>query len=64
MKPLPYFISVGASAAFLVAWLWYFLPQISIPQGLVGIVLALALRRILYGGLSRYWGDSPRSKGS
>jgi hypothetical protein len=57
MKTVPYFVSVAASTAFLVGWLWFFLPDITIPQGLVGIVLALVLRRILYGGLMKYWDE-------
>ncbi|MGA7982804.1 MAG: hypothetical protein WCA32_21605 [Chromatiaceae bacterium] len=57
MKTVPYFVSVAASTAFLVGWLWFFLPDISIPQGLVGIVLALVLRRILYSGLMKYWDE-------
>jgi hypothetical protein len=61
MQAAPYFISVGASTIFLVGWLWFFLPDVSIPQGLVGIVLALALRRILYGGMVKYW-DRTRPK--
>lgn len=53
----PYLISVTASALFLGVWLWYFLPDISIAQGLVGVVLALVLRHILYRGLGGRRGD-------
>jgi uncharacterized BrkB/YihY/UPF0761 family membrane protein len=54
MKTVPYFVSVAVSTVFLVCWLWYFLPDVTIPQGLIGIVLALVLRRILYSGLMKY----------
>lgn len=57
MKTGPYLISVTASALFLGVWLWYFLPDISIAQGLVGVVLALVLRHILYRGLGGRRGD-------
>jgi hypothetical protein len=51
VKTGPYLISIIASALFLGVWLWYFLPDISIPQGLVGVGLALVLRHILFRGL-------------
>jgi hypothetical protein len=47
-----------------VGWLWFFLPDITIPQGLVGIVLALVLRRILYTGLVKYRESRSRKNGS
>jgi hypothetical protein len=63
VKTFPYFFSVAASAAFLLGWLWFFLPDITIPQGLVGVVLALALRRILYAGLIKYTDSRSRKRG-
>ena len=64
VKTFPYFFSVAASTAFLVGWLWFFLPDITSPQGLVGIVLALVLRRILYTGLVKYRESRSRKNGS
>jgi len=55
---------VVASTVFLLGWLWLFLPDITIPQGLLGIVLALALRRILYAGLMKYADSRSRKSGS
>jgi hypothetical protein len=63
VKTFPYFFSVAGSTAFLVGWLWFFLPDITIPEGLVGVVLALALRRILYAGLVKYQEGRPRKSG-
>jgi len=57
MKTGPYLISVAASALFLAVWIWYFLPDISVPQGLVGVALALVLRHILYRGLGGRRGE-------
>jgi hypothetical protein len=57
VKTGPYLISIVASGLFLGVWLWYFLPDISIPEGLVGVVLALVLRHILYRGLGGRRGD-------
>jgi hypothetical protein len=64
VKTFPYFFSVVASTVFLLGWLWLFLPDITIPQGLLGIVLALALRRILYAGLMKYADSRSRKSGS
>jgi NADH:ubiquinone oxidoreductase subunit H len=64
VKTFPYFFSVVASTVFLLGWLWPFLPDITIPQGLLGIVLALALRRILYAGLMKYADSRSRKSGS
>jgi hypothetical protein len=64
VKTFPYLFSVVASTVFLLGWLWLFLPDITIPQGLLGIVLALALRRILYAGLMKYADSRSRKSGS
>jgi hypothetical protein len=63
VKTFPYFFSVVASTVFILGWLWFFLPDITIPQGLVGVVLALALRHILYAGLVKYAEGRSRKSG-
>lgn len=52
MKTGPYLASIAAGAAFLAAWIWWFMPDIDTTEGLVGIALALALRHIVYRGLA------------
>ena len=53
MQPAFYFISVVAAGVFLVGWIWYFQPGITLLEGFAGVALALVLRRILYQGLAR-----------
>lgn len=57
MKTGPYLASIALSGGFLAAWIWWFLPDISLPEGLVGIGLALVLRHIVYRGLARGRGE-------
>ena len=52
MKTGPYLTSIAASGAFLAAWIWWFLPDVTLAEGLIGVGLALILRRILYRGLA------------
>ena len=54
MRSVPYVISVAASAVFLLIWVWFLLPDISLAAGLAGVALALALRQILYKGLQQH----------
>ena len=55
MHSAPYVISVAASAVFLLIWVWFFLPHITLAEGLAGVALALVLRHILYKGLQQHW---------
>jgi hypothetical protein len=57
MKTGPYLASIALSGGFLAAWIWWFLPDISLPEGLIGIGLALVLRHIVYRGLARGRGE-------
>lgn len=52
MQTKAYLISVGVAAIFLVAWIWFFKPGITLPEGLVGVALAVALRHILYKAIA------------
>ncbi len=52
MQTKAYLLSVGAAAIFLIAWVWFFKPEITLPQGLVGVALALVLRHILYKAIA------------